>query len=101
MKKLTKQERYAIINILSQIMKADGVIHPKEEEYMDKVYGELGITIDDLEDAANIEDIHAILIIGNMSVECKDYALKLFFEMAACDGYIDPNEVKVINKILK
>lgn len=40
---LTIQQKYAIVAILTQIMNADGVIHPKEEEYMDKVYMELGI----------------------------------------------------------
>ena len=35
---LTIQQKYAIVAILTQIMNADGVIHPKEEEYLDKVY---------------------------------------------------------------
>ena len=48
MNTLTKNEKYAIVNILSQIMKADGIIHPKEEEFMDKVYSDLGITDLDL-----------------------------------------------------
>ena len=45
---LTIIEKFAIVTILSQIMNADGIIHPKEEEYMDKVYAELGITISDI-----------------------------------------------------
>ena len=35
---LTIIEKFAIVTILSQIMNADGIIHPKEEKYMDKVY---------------------------------------------------------------
>lgn len=34
-------EKYAIIKVLSHIMKADGIIHPKEEEYMDQTYSDL------------------------------------------------------------
>lgn len=38
MNNFTKFEKYAIINILSRIMKADGVIDPKEEDFMNHIY---------------------------------------------------------------
>lgn len=98
MKPITSSEKYAIVNILSQIMKADGIIHPKEEEYMDKVYGELGITINDLEDAANIDDLQAKLIIDEMNTENRDYARSLFVGMAESDGYVHPKESAIINQ---
>ena len=101
MKSITTNEKYAIVNILSQIMKADGIIHPKEEEYMDKVYGELGITINDLEDAANIDDLQAQLIIDEMNTENRDYARSLFVGMAESDGYVHPKESAIINQIFK
>lgn len=101
MKPITSSEKYAIVNILSQIMKADGIIHPKEEEYMDKVYGELGITINDLEDAANIDDLQAKLIIDEMNTENRDYARSLFVGMAESDGYVHPKESAIINQIFK
>lgn len=37
MNNFTKFEKYAIINILSRIMKADGVIDPKEEDFMNHI----------------------------------------------------------------
>lgn len=36
MNSCTTIEKYAIIEVLSYIMKADGIIHPKKEKYMDK-----------------------------------------------------------------
>ncbi len=36
MNSFTTIEKYAIIKVLSYIMKADGIIHPKEEKYMEK-----------------------------------------------------------------
>ena len=101
MTELTINEKYAIVNILSQIMKADGIIHPKEEEFMDKAYCDLGITINDLEEIANIDDIQAKHIIGEMSKESKDYARSLFIGMAESDGYVHPRESAVINHIFK
>ena len=96
---LTKNEKYAIVNILSQIMKADGIIHPKEEEFMDKAYSDLGITINDLEEIANIDDIQAKQIIDDMPNDSKDQARSLFVGMAESDGYVHPREKKIIEQI--
>lgn len=101
MNTLTKNEKYAIINILSQIMKADGIIHPKEEEYMDKAFSDLGITITDLEDIANIDDLQSQLIINDMSDENRTLAHSLFVGMAESDGYVHPKEIEIINQIFK
>ncbi|MBE6287509.1 MAG: TerB family tellurite resistance protein [Mediterranea massiliensis] len=57
MNNFTTIEKYAIIKVLSHVMKADGIIHPKEEEYMNHIYNEFSITINDLEDISNINDI--------------------------------------------
>ena len=75
---LTTIEKFAIVNILSQIMNADGIIHPKEEEYMDKIYAELGITISDMEDITNIDDIQAKSVINAMLYEKKQYTKYIF-----------------------
>ena len=95
----TMIEKFAIVNILSQIMNADGVIHPKEEEYMDKVYLELGITISDMEDMANMDDIQAWSVINEMQDDKKQYAQSLFASMAEADGYIHPKETEVIDQL--
>ncbi len=101
MNNLTKNEKYAIVNILSQIMKADGIIHPKEEEYMDNIYSELEITITDLEDAANIDELQAKLIIDEMNTENRNCARSMFVGMAESDGYVHPKESAIINQIFK
>lgn len=99
MKQLTTIEKIAIVNILSQIMNADGIIHPKEEEYMDKVYAELGILISDMEDITNMDVIQAKSVINVMSDEKKQYAQSLFVSMADADGYIHPLEKEIIDQL--
>ena len=96
---LTRIEKFAIVTILSQIMNADGIIHPKEEEYMDMVYAELGITISDMEDMANMDDIQAKYVVNEMQEEKRQYVQTLFVSMAEADGYIHPKETEIINKI--
>ena len=71
MNNFTTIEKYAIIKVLSHIMKADGIIHPKEEIYMDKTYSDFSITINDIEDISNIDDIQTKLIISGMTDENK------------------------------
>ena len=99
MNNLTANEKYAIVNILSQIMKADGIIHPKEEEFMDKVYSELGITIADLENVVNVDEAQAKTIVNGMSVERMALARSLFNGMAESDGYVHPQEKRLIEQI--
>lgn len=99
MNTFTTIEKYAIIKVLSHIMKADGIIHPKEEEYMDQTYSDLLITINDLEDISNIDDIQTKLIICGMSDKNKSIAQALFVGMAEADGIIHPKESKIINQI--
>ena len=99
MTQLTIIEKFAIVTILSQIMNADGVIHPNEEEYMDKVYAELGITISDMEDITNMDTTQAKSIINAMLDEKKQSAKFLFISMAKTDGYIHPLEKEIIDKL--
>lgn len=99
MNSFTTIEKYAIIKVLSHIMKADGVIHPKEEEYMDHTYRVFSITINDLEDISNIDDIQTRAIINEMSDDNKNRAMTLFVGMAEADGFLHPKEKEIINRI--
>ena len=99
MNSFTTIEKYAIVKVLSHIMKADGIIHPKEEECMNQTYSDFSITIHDIEDISNIDDIQSKLIICGMSDENKTFAKTLFTGMAEADGIIHPKEIEIINQI--
>ena len=96
---LTKIGKYAIITILSQIMNADGVSHPKEVEFMDKVFADLDISIDELEDMSDIDYIQAQSVFCVMSDEKKNFAHSLFVSMAKVDGYVHPLESALIERL--
>ena len=98
MNTFTTIEKYAIIKVLSHIMKADGIIHPKEEEYMNQIYSEFSITIKELEDISNIDDIQTMMIISGLSEGNKAKARALFDGMAKVDGFVHPKETDVINQ---
>lgn len=100
MNNFTKIEKYAIINILSYIMNADGIIHPKEEEFMNYMYNNLAITISELEDIANMDEIQATLVIRKMADEKKTQVMPIFEGITKADGFIHPKEIEIINKLL-
>ena len=100
MKDFTLKIKYAIINILSAIMEADTVIHPKEVEYMNSVMESLQIVVSDL-DHLEIQDFWLDRqIIRDMPNDKRTEAKKLFMEMAECDGYVDPREMELIQTII-
>lgn len=80
-------------------MKADGIIHPKEEEFINVAYKNLGITIKDLEDVSTIDDYEINLIVSDMSVENKNKAHSLCIGMAEADGFVHPKELEIINNL--
>lgn len=99
MNNFTKIEKYAIVIVLLCIMKADGIIHPKEEEFMNEIYSNFDITISDLENISNIDDIQANHIVHKMTYEKKAQIIPLFVGMAKADGFIHPKEMEIIDRI--
>ncbi len=95
----TTTEKYAVVNILANIMKADGIIHPEEVKYINFVYNDLGITIGDLEEISNIDDLQAQLIIQAMSDEAKNRAHSMCVTMSEIDGDVDPRETEIIDRL--
>ena len=95
----SRNERYAIVNILSMIMEADTVIHPKEIEYMDSVFVDFSITVDDNEHMYNMDMQMCLSIIRNMTTEKQKVAKDMFSIMAAIDGFVDPREKKLLNSL--
>lgn len=100
MNNFTKIEKYAIINVLSNIMNADGIIHPKEEKFMNQVYDNFSITISEIENIANIDDIQAYHIVRRMPDVKKPKAKSIFMGMAKADGFLHPKEIEIIKQLI-
>ena len=94
------KEKFAILAILSEIMRADGIIHPKEEEYINNIYKVFGVTINDLEDIDNMDCVRAKAILDEMTDNARKLVRSLFIKMAECDGNVHPKEMQLINSIL-
>lgn len=65
-----------------------------------KEYGKYKSGIVEFDHMDNLWDLQYLSNeFSKLSQEKKDYSKKIFMEMAACDGYVDPREVSIINKL--
>ena len=99
MQRYTLEQKYAVISILTQIMEADTMIHPNEVEYMNSIFGELNITMQDFELADSLDIASCLDIVRAMPPELKECTVDIFRTMISIDGNIDPREVAVINSL--
>lgn len=95
----TPSEKYAIISLLTMIMEADTIIHPKEIEYMDSILMDFAITTDDNEHMEHMDLQVCRSIISNMTDEKQKTAKEMFSTMATVDGYIDPREQQLLETL--
>lgn len=101
MPNFTITEKRIIFQILTLIMKADFILNPAEVEYLDKVFADFEMDINEFD---HMEDITIEELSNDFSKftgEKKEYAKKLFIKMSECDGYADPREVDIINYFFK
>ena len=95
----TLTEKYAIVNLLTMMMEADTVIHPKEVEYMDDVLADFELTAIDFDHMENMDLQMCLSIVEGMSLEKRLEVKKMLSKMAEVDGFVDPREMKFWSSI--
>lgn len=96
---LSINEKRTIFQILVLIMKADDVIRPEEIEFLDGVFNDFHLSIDEFDHMEEIEIDYLKKEFSLFSDETKDYAKRLFIEMSKCDGFVDPRETLLIENL--
>ena len=94
------QEKRVIYNILAQIMKADTIINPAEVRFLDEVFYNFNLSLDEFDHMEEVDVDELSLAFSNFSEEKKEYARQMFVEMSECDGYVDPREKSLIEKLV-
>ena len=94
-----KSEQHAIVSVLIAIMEADGVIHPNETSYMNKVLSAFSMLESEIEEIPMFDPVATPMTLKMMTEKKKEGARKIFVGMAECDGYTDPREIKIIDSI--
>lgn len=92
-------EKRTIYQILTLIMKADFILNPAEVSFLDRVFEEFNMSIDEFDHMENVEFEELASAFSLFSKDKKECAKRLFMEMAECDQRVDPREIAIINKL--
>lgn len=98
---LTLDEKRIIFHILILIMNADNQVLPQETTFLDNIFKEFGLDIDEFDHVELMDIDYLTRLFRTLSKDKQAYAVSLFNGMAACDGFVDPRETKVIKHICK
>lgn len=93
-------EKRTIFQILILIMKADLITKPEEIAFLDKVFRDFGLSIEEFDHTDNLDIDYLIGEYKLFSDSKKEMANRLFLEMAKCDGHIDQREMNIIEKMI-
>jgi len=96
---MTLNTKRTIFQILVLIMRADLVNREEETSFLDKVFNDFGLTIDEFDHMDGLDFDYLKKEFSTFNEEQKQYARKLFLEMANCDGYADPREMEIIDSL--
>lgn len=96
---LTHIQKYAIISVLINIMKADNVIHPKEIEFLNDIFIRFNITESEIDSIQSLDLNMDKSIIKAMDDDMKKDVVDLCIQMTNCDGYADPRELTIIENL--
>lgn len=101
MSQFSENEKRTILHILTMIMEADSVIHPKEVEYIKSLMKEFGLSTAEFDHMEMLDFDVLKNEFMMMDLEKQNMAKEYFVEMAKVDGFIHPKETELINKVLK
>ena len=97
--KLTIEEKRVIFQILNVIMKADLIVRQEELDFLDDIFYRFELSVDEFDHIDNIDIDYLRKEYAGLSNEVKEFAYKLFMDMANCDHYVDPREIAIINTL--
>lgn len=97
--KYSKQEQFAIVSILIMIMEADGVIDPNEVKFLNGVLSSFNISESELEIISSYDFNQCQKILSSLASFELAIAKSILIEMAECDGYADPRELEIIERL--
>ena len=95
--KYTAEERRTIQYVLTEVMMADGVLHPEEQHFFDKMFSSIEADVTDMTAMEHIDNKYALSVFHAMSEEKQNQLRKSLYEMAISDGVLDCREQTVLD----
>lgn len=95
----TIDEKRIIVAILIAIMEADGIIDPHETDFLDNIISSFEMNEDNLDSIDEFDLNEIIANFKKFDEQKKSNAISIFIDMAKCDGFADPRELKIIESL--
>ena len=97
MEELNYNEKIAVVKVLTEILKADKIVHEKEIKYLDDVI--LSFELDDTykTEVEKMITLQALSTIRGLSADQKGEIARMMGKMIVIDEDINYNEVKLYN----
>lgn len=92
-------EKRIIVAILIAIMEADGIIDPHETDFLDNIISSFEMNEDNLDSIDEFDFNEIIANFKKFDEQKKSNAISIFIDMAKCDGFADPRELKIIESL--
>lgn len=97
MEELTYDAKIAVVKVLTEILKADNIVHESEVKYMSDVIQSFGLMPTYKSDLDHTMTLQALSTIRELAVEQKVEVAKMMGKMIVVDKDINYNEVKLYN----
>lgn len=97
MEKYTVEERRTILYVLTEVMLADEILHPSEQDFFDKIFSEINADVADMTAMEHIDSDYALSVFHGMSEEKQTRLRQSLFDMTMADGVLDSREQKVLD----
>lgn len=88
-------EKRIIFQMLIYIMKADLIEDSNEVCFLDKVFHDFKLSISEFDHMELMDLDYLKKTFKTFQEDKKSYARKLFYDMAECDGHVDPRELAI------
>lgn len=96
---LNLAEKLAVVKMIHSMVKADGVVHPKEIDTVKKLMVRIDFDNHQIALAKDIEQDQALAILRKMTHAKKNIVVKALKEIAQSDGFVHEKELELLGRL--
>lgn len=96
---LNLAEKLAVVKMIHTMVRADGVVHPKEIDTVKELMVRIDFDNHQIALARDIEQEQAIAILQKMTKSKKDIVLNALKDIAQSDGFVHEKELEILGRL--
>ncbi len=98
---LSMDEKYAVVKIVTDLIKADGIFHTNEIGFFERFKRSIGFDIAMVETAEDLEVAEALAVLKKMDQASKSIFVELLEKLAEIDGQVHQTERRLLHATYK